>query len=722
MENRAELEDLCRRRFFYRPGSDIYGGVAGFFTYGPPGCALKTNILQQWRRHFVYEEQLQEIEDTCIMLHKVLKASGHVDRFNDFMVKDTKDESRFFRADKLLEEVMKTMIDDPQTSPAQKEEYAKVRNQADGYSADELSEIFQKYNIKAPETGNDLSEPYPFNLMFPVPIGPAGNESGYLRPETAQGMFLNYKYCVKEMGNRLPFGIAQIGKVFRNEIAPRAGLLRTREFQQAEIEWFVKPSEKDHPKFRRVAKMEMKLFSAPMQLEAREPEAFVIGDAVKTKLVHNETLGYFMARTALFVYSIGVNPECVRFRQHLPTEMAHYACDCWDLEIETCYGWVECVGIADRACFDLDAHAGAAKVDLAFREAVSPPIEQESFALKKQAWISVMKFFGKDGAKVKEWLMGLPQDSLVQLSEEAESNGKALRCIGGKEFELKPEHVRIEKVVEKITTREFMPGVIEPSFGIDRLMFSVLEQSFYVREEQSDDKQTRSVLRFPPAIAPYKLVILPLDQRIARNEAYTELLTEVRTVLSSLGIQFSVDDSGATVGRRYSRNDELGVSYAMTVDFDTFDVNGTLYETVTIRERDSMQQIRVKTKDVPYLIQKLCSGRATWEECVSHYGGSGKGDVHSQPDLVGAREIMLPELKTCDIIPPAPQREIVPPGVGKTPSKRDGGKMQPTLGERQRIPRAKLSMKDVKALRNAVDNTRDEMATPILYYMIGNAL
>merc|ERR1719440_2596435 len=157
-------------------------------------------------------------------------------------------------------------MEDPACTPEQKEEYTIVKNKADGVSREEMGALFKKYNIKAPESGNDLSDPYEFNLMFPTPIGPGGYLQGYLRPETAQGIFLNYKYCCEQNANRLPFGVAQVGRAFRNEIAPRAGLTRQREFTQAEIEYFVNPRQKDHPKFARVADTVLTLFHSPNQL------------------------------------------------------------------------------------------------------------------------------------------------------------------------------------------------------------------------------------------------------------------------------------------------------------------------------------------------------------------------------------------------------------------------------------------------------------------------
>ena len=197
--------------------------------------------------------------------------------------------------------------------------------------------------IKAPETKNDLTAPYPFNLMFPTQIGPSGQQKGFLRPETAQGIFVNFRDLLYYNGGKLPFAAAQIGQSFRNEIAPRQGLLRVREFTQAEIEHFVHPEHKEHPRFGEVKDVELSLFSRDAQLATvKRPFPMSAGDAVAKGIIANETLGYFIARTQLFLLKIGIDPARLRFRQHLQHEMAHYAEDCWDAEIESTYGWVEC--------------------------------------------------------------------------------------------------------------------------------------------------------------------------------------------------------------------------------------------------------------------------------------------------------------------------------------------------------------------------------------------
>jgi len=619
-KNRKDLEDLCKRRFFFRQGSEIYGGVSGFFSMGPPGCALKTNILQRWRNHFVIEEQMMEIEDTHIMPHQVLKASGHVDRFSDFLVRDEKDEKKFYRADKLLEDVMDEKLKEKGLSAELVKEYTVVRNQADAYSKEEISEIFKKYNIRAPESGNGLTEPEPFNLMFPTPIGPAGLIQGYLRPETAQGIFLNYKFCLEQNANRLPFGVAQIGKVYRNEIAPR-GFTRLREITQAEIEYFVKPHDKKHPKFKNVAGTKLLLFPSPRQLAGESPVEMTIGDAVKNGVVDNETLGYLMARTYLFFLSIGIREKHVRFRQHLPTEMAHYANDCWDPEIETSLGWLECAGIADRACFDLNAHTTAAKCDLYYRETLDKPIEVEVLVPTKAAGIATMKAFGKQGRAVKTWMEQLPMEELKCLVADVQKDGKATRkatLADGTEQEctFTPEQVACETKTEKQTTTTFMPGVVEPSFGIDRILFALLEHAYYARPKEAgaEEKQIRAVLAFPAAIAPYKLIILPQDQRIGRDEKYLQLMQAMRRKISSLGHSCTVDDSNATLGKRYSRNDELGIPYGCTVDFTSMQDS-----TVTLRERDSMKQVRLAAADVPAVLHDLCWGRKNWQDILGAY-------------------------------------------------------------------------------------------------------
>lgn len=513
---------------------------------------------------------------------------------------------------------MDKKLEEPGVTEAQRQEYTSVRNQADAYSKAELSGVFQKYGIKSPDSGNDLSEPYEFNLMFPTPIGPGGYLQGYLRPETAQGIFLNYKFCCEQNGNRLPFGVAQVGRAFRNEIAPRAGLTRQREFTQAEIEYFVNPDLKDHPKFAGVASTMLNLFNSDQQLAAQEPGRMTVGDAVQKGVINNETLGYYIVRTHAFLTNAGVKSQHLRFRQHLPTEMAHYATDCWDAEILSSYGWLECVGIADRACFDLSAHAKASKSDLSYKQKLENPIEVEVLAITKASGVVVMKAYKKDGKMVKEWIEALPQEELVELERGVSKGGSKDVEVDGKNFTLTAKELQFERKIEKQTVRSFMPGVIEPSFGIDRIFACVLEHSYYARpKEDGEDKQVRGVLSLAADIAPYKCTILPLDQRITRHETYAKMMEGFRTQLAALGLSYTIDDSGATVGRRYARNDELGIPFAVTVDFDSLEDS-----TVTLRERDSTHQVRLKLDAVPDVLRALCSNEATWAEIKTKFSSA----------------------------------------------------------------------------------------------------
>jgi len=625
---REELEDLTKRRFFYRQAFDIYGGTAGFFSYGPPGSAVKTNLIDLWRRHFAIEENLFEIEDTCIMPYRVLEASGHVERFNDYMVKDTGDTSKFYRADKLLEERLEELMKEPDCTPAQRSEYQTAFNKADAHdSAESLHADLVKYGVKAPETGNDISEPYQFNLMYPVPIGPAGDQGGFLRPETAQGIFLNFKYCLEQNGGHIPFGICQVGKAFRNEIAPRGGLIRQREFTQAEIEYFVPPGDKPHSKFKNVAGLELELFPQFEQMNALPTVKTNLGEAVSKGKIANETLGYFIGRTYLFLERAGVRPAHIRFRQHLPTEMAHYACDCWDAEIEFSHGWVECIGIADRSAFDLDAHAKVSGTDLKATRNLPEPRIEEVCELSKKANGMVGKDFKADKAAVLGYLSGLDTAAALAMKEA----GGGTVDINGKSFTLEAKHVDFTVTQKKISTESFTPNVIEPSFGIDRILCALFEHCYSCREIEDEkptedkkakkgkgasqkEKMKRHVLSFKPDIAPFKCAVLPLMANTIRHEKYEEIYTGIAQGMNRLGVSTRTDESGVAIGKKYARHDELGIPFAITIDGTTFEDN-----TITLRERDSCRQVRMPIAVVADEVQKLCTNNKTWADIRASY-------------------------------------------------------------------------------------------------------
>lgn len=367
------------------------------------GCALKHNLEQVWREHFVLEDDLLEVSTTCITPEPVLLASGHVAKFEDMMVRDLKLGTPY-RADKLILEVVEGRLEkDQKLTREQRARLVEISLQVENMAGEELHRAIAELGIKAPESGNDLSEPVPFNLMFKTNIGPSANCTGYLRPETAQGMFVNFHKLIEFNGGRMPMGVAQVGLGFRNEIAPRNGLLRVREFGLAEIEYFVDPLEKGHAKFGQVKGVQLPLWTCRAQSENLPLTPMAVGEAVAQGVIKNELVGYYLARICLFLREVGILPEGLRFRQHREKEMAHYAQDCWDAEICTSHGWVECVGCADRSAYDLEHHAKHSGQRLMaarkFKEAV--PKEVVSIKVNKSA---LGKKYKKDGQAIIAFL------------------------------------------------------------------------------------------------------------------------------------------------------------------------------------------------------------------------------------------------------------------------------------------------------------------------------
>ncbi|KAL7465087.1 hypothetical protein ACHAXS_005417 [Conticribra weissflogii] len=600
--NRKVFDELILRKMFIVPSFEIHGGVKGLFDLGPPACALKAAMVDVWRKHFVLAESMLEMECTCLTPEIVLKTSGHVERFTDLMVKDPVS-GECFRADKLLEDVIDELLEaNPDMPNDEREEHLRVQRQADAFSPAELDEQLAKYGCKAP-SGEPYGASFPFNLMFKTSIGPEGTSVGYLRPETAQGLFVNFRRLLDANAQKMPFAAAQIGLGFRNEIAPRSGLLRVREFCMGEIEHFVNPDDKSHPNFSTVADKELVLFGRDDQLGSGKTKTISIGDAVATGLVNNETLGYFMARTQLFMERIGMDPARLRFRQHLTTEMAHYACDCWDLEIQSSYGWVECVGHADRACYDLDVHGKATKTPMVATLKLDEAREVEVAKLKFDRK-ALGKTFKADQRVVSGALETLAENwtDFEPIASALETEGKT--TVDG--FEITKEMVSWTKTTKKVHEIKFTPSVIEPSFGMGRILYSLLEHCFY----QRDADEQRCVMKFKPAVAPQKCAVLP----ISSGDEVNAVVDEIAAELMDSDMATRVDKSTASLGRRYARADEIGVPFAVTVDFDTL-ADGT----VTLRERDSTTQIRLPKADVTRVVFDFVHGRLTWEEATAKY-------------------------------------------------------------------------------------------------------
>lgn len=428
-----KIVSLAKRRGFIFQGSEIYGGLAGTWDYGPYGVALKNNIKQLWWKQFVLDrEDMYGLDAAILMNPKTWEASGHVGGFSDPLVECEKCKKRF-RADHLEDK------------------------------------------IKCPECGGKLGEEKQFNMMFKTNIGATDDASSisYLRPETAQGIFVNFKNVLDTMHPKLPFGIAQIGKAFRNEIAPRDFIFRTREFEQMEIEYFVHPE------------------------------------------TWKENFEALVRDTKQFFNTLGLSPENVHELEIEKEDLAHYSQRTIDFEFDYPFGKKELSGLAYRTDFDLQSHIA--------------------------------------------------------------SSGQKLEYL------------------DQETNQKIVPHVIEPSFGIDRLVLAILSNAF---AEDEMDGEVRTYLKLAPAVAPVKVAVFPLlKNRPELQEKAREIYAKIRKEIP----QTTFDDNG-NVGKRYRRQDEIGTPFCITIDFDTIEKG----EGVTVRDRDSGKQERVSEAElVDFLKSRL---------------------------------------------------------------------------------------------------------------------
>ncbi|MFA6094499.1 MAG: glycine--tRNA ligase [Candidatus Paceibacterota bacterium] len=446
---------LCKRRGFIYQGSEIYGGLAGTWDYGPLGVALKNNIKRLWWKRFVDDrEDMYGVDAAILMNQNVWKASGHVGGFADPLIEDLKTRKRY-RADHLLE----SAGIDPR-----------------GMSAGQMDKTIKEKGVKSPD-GNSVGDVRQFNMMLQTHIGAVADETAvsYLRPETAQGMFVNFKNIVDSFHPRLPFGMAQIGKAFRNEIAPRDFIFRLREMEQMEIEYFVDPNIG----------------------EEKINEIF--------ELFHIEQVAFYRD-------DLGLSESKIHRVDIAPEDRAHYSKRSVDIEFDLPFGQKEISGIAYRTDFDLSAHSKASGVDLSYFD---------------------------DAAK-----------------------------------------------------RRFIPHCIEPTFGVDRAMLSVLTDA-YTEDEMAGER--RVYLKLSPSVAPVKVAVFPL----LKNKP--QLIEKAREVFSILKKKFGnveFDDNG-NIGKRYRRQDEIGTPYCVTIDFDTIEKDNT----VTVRDRDTGKQERVEIANLTEYIK-----------------------------------------------------------------------------------------------------------------------
>ena len=448
------IVNLCKNRGYIYPGSEIYGGLANTWDYGPLGVELKNNVKALWRKKFIQENPHNVGLDAAILMNPTTwVASGHVGGFSDPLI-DCKECKTRHRADKMIEEWAHEKGEDMI---------------ADGMTDEALVKFINDNQIPCPNCGgHNFTDIRKFNLMFKTFQGVTEDKTAeiYLRPETAQGIFVNFKNVMRTTRKKLPMGIAQIGKAFRNEITPGNFTFRTREFEQMELEFFCKPG---------------------TDLEWQE---------------------YWKKYCKEWLLGLGIKEENIRLRDHSKEELSHYSNATTDIEFNFPFGWGELWGIADRTDYDLSSHMKVSKEDFTYTD---------------------------------------------------------------------PE-----------TNEKYVPYCIEPSLGADRVTLAFLCNSY--DEEKIDENDTRVVLHLHPALAPFKVAVLPLSKKLSAKAE------EVYTMLSK---RFMCDyDEAGSIGKRYRREDEIGTPYCVTVDFDTLED-----DTVTIRDRNTMEQIRLKIDDIATWIE-----------------------------------------------------------------------------------------------------------------------
>jgi len=545
------LSGVLKRRGILLPAFEIHRGAKGLYDFGPVGGRMRSKINQTWLDHWLTLGNVVELSCPTVTPYEVLEASGHVGEFSDFMTTcNACDEAS--RADTLLE--------GHHPNP-------------DALTKDELEAEIASNQPVCPSCGavawsNVMAQ----NLMFNTTIG-AGSSGrpGFLRPETAQGMFTSFNALYRHFRERLPFGAMQVGKGYRNEIAPRQGMIRLREFNMAELEYFINPE----------APVNVDLEpweNSPLVLiqDGKQAQTYTLSAAVSTGVIRHPIVAQFMGITRDFLTKVGIDPTRLRFRQHEQNEMAHYAMDCWDAEIEGSYGWIECVGIAHRGCFDLEQHERATGKSLRARREFDEPRTVEIDGWTINGATAGPAFTTQAGA-VKQAVEALPKSTTFPCE---------LALPSGDCVTVEPEHVKPQQKTIKETGEWYLPHVIEPAFGIDRIIWHVLDHAYH-EEEKNGEPYT--VLKLAPVIAPVDVVVLPLFEK----DGMDVLASQIHTQICSTAGLVSMYDGSGSIGRRYARADEIGVPICITVDHQS-----TEDATVTVRERDTGEQLRIRIDEV----------------------------------------------------------------------------------------------------------------------------
>ncbi|MEB3805892.1 MAG: glycine--tRNA ligase [Desulfurococcales archaeon] len=580
----SKVVELARRRGFFWPSYEIYGGVAGFYDFGPYGVLLKRKIIEKWRRFIVknHSNYVVEIESPIIGPSRVYEASGHVENFTDPIVTCLKC-GRKFRADHLIEE--------------------KLGIDAEGLSPDEMTDLIRKHGIRCPVCGGELGEVKLFNLLFPTQIGPYEGNRGYIRPELAQGMFVAFKRVLDVMRGRLPLGIAQIGRVGRNEISPRQAMMRLREFTIMEMEYFIDPEDEDGscPFYDNVKGEVLRIRTYEAKTRGEGPREYRVDEAVENGVIIHKCLAYWMVIGKRFMNSLGVPDEAMFFDEKGPHERAHYSSQTFDQMVKVSrWGWVEVAGHSYRGSYDLSRHMEYSGADLT----VFKPYEKPREVKVKKAFIDkayIGRTFKSEAKRILEEASRIPVERLVEAAEKGEPVEEAGHRIP-------PEAIKVVERTEKVSGRKIIPHVVEPSFGTDRIVYVAFEYAYR-------EKAGRTVLSFPRDIAPIEAGVLPL---VEKEESLREKALGLYHLLVENGFHVVYDDSGS-IGRRYARLDEIGVPAVFTVDYQTLED-----DTVTLRDRDTWRQVRVPLKDAPAILRKFLYGGVDIVELGTPVEGTGQ--------------------------------------------------------------------------------------------------
>jgi glycyl-tRNA synthetase len=458
----------------------------------------------------------------------------------------------------------------------------------------QIEEAIKRNKVRCPDCGGTFGKPETFLTMFKTTIGPYSKAVGYGRPEAAQGIFVEFNRLYGLAREKLPFGVLQVGHALRNEISPRQGLIRLREFTIADLEFFFDPEEPDCYLLKEVENEKLRFLRAETRLkDSEEITQASVKDALRMGVVKSEWHAVFMAYAKKLLVELGVPEDKQRFIEKLPWEKAHYARQTFDQQVLVeRWGWVEVAGHADRTDYDLRSHMERSGVDMRVFKEYERPVEKEQLRIKP-VMAKLGPIFKKEAGKVADMLS---EADPKEVEESMKKNGYYM--LG--DHKILPQHVdvRRQKAVER--GRHFIPHVVEPSLGSDRLLYVALEYAYQVKED-------RVILSFPRDITPIQVGVYPLVSK----DGLPEKALEVHRMLVDEGFIAEYDEAGS-IGRRYARADETGTQLGITVDYDTLEEG-----TVTIRDRDSWKQVRTSIEDLKPRLREYFHSKINFEQLGS---------------------------------------------------------------------------------------------------------